>query len=196
MRAFPVTVLSRIFLLSALLSGCFSRGDSLAPIVTLDPPDGAVRPADRLDVLGYALDDEGISSVRVRQTDLLVEGEAGKKLVQFGFRPNVQDSQFAATIVVEDTSGNVTSREYSLQIDAQAPTLEGLEVTQLESGRLRVSGVARDNDLIKTITVAGQSAPFVASEERAFSLDVDPAEDMSIEIEDRAGNVTRQALTP
>lgn len=191
---------SSLLIFSLLLAGCISRGDSLAPIVTMDPPSGAVRRADNLRVNGYAMDDEGIVSIRVNNTDLLssdiYKGEKGKKLIQFSFRPRSEGNQFVSSVTVQDTSGRVTQRNYELQIDTVPPTVELLEVTDLGGSRLRVRGVARDNDLLKSITVAGQSAPFVPVAEREFNLDVDIGETMNVEVEDRAGNRTSQPLNP
>ena len=195
-------ILSASLLLSLLplLGGCFSRGDALAPVVTMDPPSGTVRRVGNLDVTGYALDDEGIVSIRINNTDLLAtpqfQSEKGKKLIQFGFRPAAQGDQFVSKVVVEDTSGNVTQRDYGLQIDTVPPSLEINEVVRISDSRLRVRGVARDNDLVKSITVAGQSPPFVAINEREFSLDVDITDNMTIEVEDRAGNVISEPLVP
>lgn len=186
-------------LLAFLLAGCLSRGDSLAPIVTVDPPSGAVRRADDLVVMGYVMDDEGIASIRINNIELLenegYRNEKNKKLIQFGFRPGAQGAQFASTLVITDTSGRVTEHKYELQIDTTPPSVELLEVTNL-GARLRVRGVARDNDLLKSIVVAGQALPFVPMQEREFNFDVDVTDAMTLEVEDRAGNRVVQPLEP
>ena len=166
----------------------------------MDPASGAVRRADNLIVKGYAMDDEGIVSIRVNSTDLLKDsnytGEKGKKLIQFSFIPQNQNNQFVSTVIIEDSSGRITQHNYELQIDTVPPSVELLEVSNLEGSRLRVRGVARDNDLLKSITVAGQSLPFVPVAERDFTMDVDIGDTMTVEVEDRAGNLTSQALNP
>lgn len=197
----------RLALLSALLaplllSGCLSRGDAIAPIVTVtDPPSGAVRSVVNSTVRGYAMDDEGIVSLRVGNAELLSDpgyrGERGKKLIEFGFRINPTSSgAFRSTIVAEDASGRSTVVNYELQIDTTPPTLELREVARLDGGRVRVSGTARDNDQVKAITVAGQAVPFVPAPEKEFSLEVTPGENPVILVEDRAGNRYSQPLEP
>ncbi len=189
-------------LASLLLGGCLSRGDSVAPIITIyDPPSGAVRSVVNSTVRGYALDDQGIVSLRVGNAELLADpgyqGERGKKLIEFGFRINPQASgAFSSILVAEDAGGRSTVVNYQLQIDTTPPTLELREVVSLPDGRLRVAGVARDNDQVRSITVAGQSVPFVASSEKEFSLDVTPGEAPIIVVEDRAGNQYSQPINP
>ena len=59
-------------LLSLALSACVERSDSLAPLVNITfPRSGTVRSAENLQISGYALDDEGIRSLRVNGLDLL-----------------------------------------------------------------------------------------------------------------------------
>ena len=185
--------------MTCLLGGCLSRGDALSPIVSTDPANGTVRRVDNLQVNGYALDDEGIAAIRVNNVDLLdapnFQDERGKKLVQFGFRPAAQNNRFVSTIVVEDTSGNVTTNNYELQVDNEPPSLT-FETTSLGENRLRVSGTATDNDLVEAISVAGQRLSFVAAAERAFEQDVTIGEDATIRVEDRAGNVVTEPLAP
>jgi len=166
----------------------------------MNPPSGAVQRADNMRVDGYVMDDEGIVSIRVNNTDLLADdlyaGEKGKKLIQFSFRPKSDGDQFTSSVTVEDASGRITQVNYELQIDTVPPVLELLEVTNLGDSRLRVRGTASDNDLLKSITVAGQSLPFVPVAEREFNMDVELTDTMTIEVEDRAGNRTSQALNP
>ena len=177
------------------------RGDELAPIITVvDPPSGAVRRVENLEVRGFALDDKGVASIVVNGDDLLtypaLQGEKGKKLVEFAFGITPDRDRFASTIVATDTSGSVTEYTYELQIDTVPPTLELQDHTLLDGGRLRVRGVARDNDLVKSITVADQALAFVPAAEKEFNLDVDNLPNATVTAEDRAGNTTRQPLNP
>ena len=189
-------------LLALLLGGCLERGDALAPIITIyDPPSGAVRSVADLTVQGYAMDDEGVASLRIGNQEFLdaaaYAGERGKRLIEFEFRVNPQASgTFRSTLVAEDASGRSTVLNYALQIDTTPPTLELRVLEQLGDGRWRVSGVARDNDQVRAITVAGQSVHFVAAPEKEFSIDVLPGEDPLIVVEDRAGNAFSQPLEP
>ncbi|CAN5902375.1 hypothetical protein BH24DEI2_BH24DEI2_17760 [soil metagenome] len=188
-------------LLALALSGCLRRGDELAPIITIvDPPSGAVRRVENLRVLGYAFDDQGVASIKVNGNDLLTyptfQGEKNKKLIEFEFRITPDRDRFASTIVATDTSGAVTDYTYELKIDTLLPSVELQEVTPLSGGRVRVRGVARDNDLVKSITIADQTLAFVAVSEKEFSLDVDAAPDATVVVEDRAGNTVSRPLTP
>ena len=198
-RSLPFTLLFSLLAATCLLGGCFSRSDALSPIVSTDPPNGTVRRVDNLQVNGYALDDSGIAAIRVNNVDLLdaanFQDERGKKLVQFGFRPAAQNNRFVSTIVVEDTSGNVTTNNYELQVDDVPPDVT-FEVTSLGENRLRVTGTASDNDLVEAISVAGQRVSFVAAQEKDFNLDVTVGEDATVRVEDRAGNVVTEPLNP
>lgn len=193
-----------LLLLSLLLTGCLERSDSLAPIVTVtSPANGTVRSADNLIISGYAMDDEGIVAIRVDQDDLLAfpifQNERGRRLVQFGFRPRqIDEGQWQSDIVVEDVSGNVTTLRYILEIDTTPPTLELSPLQNLGGGRLRVTGTARDNQLLERITINDTILSFAAVQERPFSLDFDSAglDSVTVRVRDQAGNETAQTLTP
>jgi hypothetical protein len=58
----------------------------------------------------------------------------------------------------------------------------------LGNGRLRVVGIARDNDKVKSVTIAGQALSFIPQAEYRFDRDIDVVENMTIDVEDSAGN--------
>lgn len=185
-----------------LLSGCLTRGDSLAPIVTIsDPRSGTVQTAEDLVVRGYAMDDEGISAIRVNETDLLsspiYEGIRGKKLVRFGFNtPDINEGQWTVTLTVEDTSGRVTIKPYTLEIDKTPPVLELGAVSSLADGRLRVAGVVRDNTQLRKVSVNEAELALGAVGEHSFSLTIAASDSVTITVEDSAGNRTAETFTP
>lgn len=186
-------------LLLVALSGCFERADSLAPLINIsNPRSGTVRTADNLTISGYAVDDEGIAAIRVDDVDLLdfpiFQSERGKKLIEFGFRPQqINEGRWASTITVEDVSGRSTRLDYTLEIDTVPPTLDLDPVQRLDDGRLRISGIARDNNLLARIAVAGVEVSVLPVSEKAFSLDVAVNGNTTIIVEDEAGNrLTRE----
>lgn len=186
-------------LLLVALSGCFERADSLAPLINIsNPRSGTVRTADNLTISGYAVDDEGIAAIRVDDVDLLdfpiFQSERGKKLIEFGFRPQqINEGRWASTITVEDVSGRSTRLDYTLEIDTVAPSLDLDPVQRLSDGRLRISGIARDNNLLARIAVAGIEVSVLPVSEKAFSLDVAVNGNTTIIVEDEAGNrLTRE----
>ncbi|MDZ7705631.1 MAG: hypothetical protein U5L04_14245 [Trueperaceae bacterium] len=186
-------------LLLVALSGCFERSDSLAPLITIsNPRSGTVRTAENLTISGYAVDDEGIAAIRVDEFDLLsspiFQSDRGKRLVEFGFRPQqITEGRWASTIIVEDVSGRSTRLDYTLEIDATPPTLDLDPVQRLGDGRLRISGIARDNNLLARIAVAGIEVSVLPVSEKAFSLDVTVDGSATIIVEDEAGNrLTRE----
>lgn len=186
-------------LLLVALSGCFERADSLAPLINIsNPRSGTVRTADNLTISGYAVDDEGIAAIRVDDVDLLdfpiFQSERGKKLIEFGFRPQqINEGRWASTITVEDVSGRSTRLDYTLEIDTVPPTLDLDPVQRLDDGRLRISGIARDNNLLARIAVAGIEVSVLPVSEKAFSLDVAVNGNTTIIVEDEAGNrLTRE----
>ncbi len=171
-----------------------NRGDSLAPVVTItEPRSGTVRTGDELRIIGYALDDEGIASIRVDGTELLADeafaGERGKRLINFGFRPQaVGEGTWRSLITVTDTTGRATTLEFPLEIDSTPPTAEITSVEGLGGSRSRVTGVARDNDLVGEIIVNGTALSFTPASEVTFTQDVEGA--LVIEVIDQAGNET------
>ena len=170
-----------------------NRSDSLAPLVNItSPKSGTVRTAENLQISGYALDDEGIRSVRVNGLDLLAEriyeGQRDKKLVRFAFIPqSVGEGQWASTIEVTDIDGRVTALDFPLEIDTTPPTLEITGVEGLAEDRVRVVGVARDNDQVGRVSVSGTDISFIPAPQVSFSLDV-AREGLEIIVTDQAGN--------
>ena len=197
-------ILAVVLLLLTGLTGCLERTDSLAPIVTVtSPANGTVRSADNLIISGYAMDDEGIVAIRVDQDDLLAfpifQNERGKKLVQFGFRPQqIDEGQWESDIVVEDTSGFSTTLRYVLEIDTTPPTLELSPLQNLGAGRVRITGTARDNQMLERISVNDTVLSFASVQERPFSIDLDSEglQNITVQVRDQAGNETVQTLTP
>jgi len=191
-------------MLPLALTGCLERTDALAPIVTVtSPANGTVRSADNLIISGYAMDDEGIAAIRVDQDDLLAfpifQNERGKKLVQFGFRPQqIDEGQWESDIVVEDTSGFVTTLRYVLEIDTTPPTLTLSPLQNLGGGRVRVTGTAQDNQMLERISVNDTVLSFAAVQERPFSVDLssEGLDSISVQVRDQAGNETVQTVTP
>ena len=199
MKRFSGVVLS---LITFVLSYCLSRKDAVAPITTIvSPPNGSVQSSEKPNVFGYAMDDEGIRSIVVNGQDLLLnevlKDERGKKLIHFGFSPNNQDEgTFAANIVVTDVNGRSSTFPYQLIIDKTPPTVELIEVRKIGKGRMRVHGIARDNDAVNSISIAGTSILLRPSAEYEFNHDVDISSDMTLVIVDNAGNKTSVALNP
>lgn len=181
------------------LAGCTGRGDALAPMITItEPQGGAVQAGSDLRIVGYALDDGGITSIRVDGTEILdargYTGERGKKLINFGFRPRrVREGLWRSELVVADVDGRSTQLSFPLEIDGTPPTVEITGVEGLSGGRTRVSGVARDNDLVGRITVGADTAAedtlsFTPAAQVPFTFETDG--DISVRVTDQAGNVT------
>jgi hypothetical protein len=181
------------------LTACINRPDSMAPMITIvSPANGTARNADNITVYGYAMDDKGIRAIRVGNTDLLAtdfyNNERGKRLIQFGFRPVQQNDKFVANIVAEDNSGRITTLPYELIIDTIPPTIELSEVTNLGNGNMRVAGIARDDNTVQSIVIAGQALSFIPQAEQSFNIDVPTSETMNIVVTDSAGNEISQPL--
>lgn len=186
--------------LALLLSGCFGRDDSLAPLVAIrEPKSGTTRTTEDLRIVGYALDDEGIAEIRVDGTDLLsydvYASERGKSFVEFAFTiPDLRDGETTTRIVVVDTSGRQSTLQHSLRIDTTPPSLELTAVTGLGGGRVRVEGVARDDVAVSAIRINDVPLQFPPSPEQRFSLDVEAGPDASVVVEDSAGNRVSRTL--
>ena len=176
------------------LSGCAGRGDALAPVVTVTEPQGTtVKAESDLQIVGYALDDVGVASILVDGTEILdapgYVGERGKKLINFGFRPRqVREGLWRSEIVVTDVDGRKTALNFPLEIDGTPPTVTLTGVEGLGNRRTRVSGVARDNDLVSKITAGGVARSFTPAAQVAFTFETDS--DIEITVTDQAGNVT------
>lgn len=190
-------------LLSLLLSACFRRGDSLAPILTItEPRSGAFKNASDLVIRGYAMDDEGVRAIRVDGVDLLdydiYNEEQGNKLIEFGFRTEqVSEGEWTVTLEAEDVSGRVTTLEYPVRIDSTKPTLTLSEVTPLGGGKIRVLGVAKDNNLLERVVVNEVELSIGKVSEYSFALDVETSDGtLNILVEDAAGNQLVETRTP
>lgn len=189
-----------LLLACAVLTGCFQRTDALAPVVAIrEPKSGATRSTDDLRIVGYAMDDEGIASIRVDDTDLLAfdvyASERGRAFVEFAFTlPGLQDGETSTRIVVEDVTGRSSALTYVLRIDTTPPTLELLEAVRLADGRLRVEGVARDDVSLSAITVGGVPLPISPTTEHRFSLATTAEPGSWVVVEDAAGNRTEVVL--
>jgi hypothetical protein len=194
----PTALLGLTLLL--LLGGCLSRGDALAPIVSIsEPRNGAVQSAENLRVRGYAMDDEGVVAIRVNGSDLLdnaiLSGERGKRLINFEFTfQNLREGESTSIIEVVDSSGRTSVLTFTLQIDVTPPTLELTSVTPIGDGRLRVQGVARDDTGVLSIRINDLPLTFTPSLEHTFELDVEAIEGGAVVVEDSAGNRTVRAL--
>lgn len=168
----------------------------MAPRVTIiDPPSGAIRSADTLLVRGYAMDDSGIRSLRVNNRELLDDplyaSERGRRLIYFQFTASPRNNRFSAVITATDTAGKETTIDLQIEIDTIPPEVVLNPRQNLGGGRVRISGVARDNDMVQSISVAGQPLSFLPVREKEFTIDLPASEDMVVEVRDRAGNVTR-----
>ena len=177
-----------------LLGACVGRSDSLAPRVAItDPRSGATRSTEALTISGYAMDDSGITSIRVDGADLLdnplYANERGKGLINFAFtKPNVADGELTMVLEVTDTSGRTTTETYVLTLDATPPTVELTTVEALGNGRLRVEGVARDNIALSSVRINDVPLAFTPGAEFSFSVLVAAVADGQVVVEDGAGN--------
>ena len=179
----------------ATLTGCAGRGDALAPVITITEPQGSsVRAESDLQIVGYAMDDVGVQSIRVDGTNEILDapgyaGERGKKLINFGFRPRqVREGLWRSEIVVTDVDGRTTALSFPLEIDGTPPTVTLTGVEGLGSGQSRVSGIASDNDMVSKISAGGIVRSFTPARQVSFAFEV--TGDIEITVTDQAGNVT------
>ena len=181
-------------LLGAMLTSCLGRSDSLSPVIAItDPRSGATRSTEDLRISGYAMDDEGVASIRVDGLDLLANdlyaSERGKGLVHFAFtKPNVVDGELTMVLEVTDVSGRTTTETYTLILDATPPTVELTNVESAAGNRLRVEGVARDNIGVSSVRIGGVPLAFTPGPEFSFSVLVENTEGAEVIVEDGAGN--------
>ncbi len=193
---FRTTILTIISI--GTLSACAGRGDALAPVVTItEPRGGAVKAGTELRVVGYAMDDVGVASIKADGTELLeypaLAGERGKKLINFGFQPRrVREGLWRSQLTVTDVDGRTTGLTLPVTVDGTRPTVEITGVEGLADGRRRVSGVARDDDLIQSVVIGEGALPFSPAAQVPFTFPTDGA--VSVTVTDQAGNVT--ILTP
>lgn len=196
----PALALLGALLLAAVLTGCSGRSDSIAPVVSItDPKSGTTRTTDDLTIVGYAMDDRGVASIKINGTDVLADpsyaGERGKRLIRFRFTVNgLADGQVTTHIDVTDVSGRTSSETYALTIDNTPPSLELGDVRSLGGGQVHVEGTASDNDRVASITIDGQPLAFTPAAEVPFSVDVSAKSGAAVVVEDSAGNRVSQAL--
>lgn len=177
-----------------------NRSDSLAPVISIyEPKSGTTRTVENLRVFGYAMDDEAIVAIRVNGTNLLdspvYASERGKRFIEFGFEPlDVTEGDNANIIEVEDSSGRRSILNFTLSIDTTPPTLEISTNQPVDGDRVRVAGVARDNNRVTSVRINGEPLQFTPSNEVLFELVVPRIQGGTVVVEDSAGNVTRRSL--
>jgi hypothetical protein len=68
----------------------------------------------------------------------------------------------------------------------------------LGAGRVRITGTARDNQMLERISVNDTVLSFASVQERPFSIDLDSEglQNITVQVRDQAGNETVQTLTP
>jgi hypothetical protein len=195
-----VKQLITFIVLFLILTACVSRRDAMEPMITIvDPANGTTGNSGNIRVEGYAMDDGGITAIRVGDVDLMqsdvLRNDRGKKLVEFAFQANLSDTErFSRNITVEDTSGRTKTLLYELVIDKTPPTIEITEARDLGNGTMRVVGIARDNIAVQSIDIAGVPLPFISQAEQPFNTDVPTSESMQIVVMDSAGNAASQPL--
>lgn len=187
-------ILLLLGLLAGPLSACAGRGDALAPVVTVtEPMGGAVRAGSDLRIIGYAMDDVGVASIKVDGAEFLdnpvLAGERGKKLINFGFQPpQIREGLWRSELIVTDVDGRTTKLVFPLEIDGSPPTVEITGVEGLANGQRRVSGVARDDDLVKSVVIGDDALSFSPAAQVPFTFPTDGT--VSLTVTDQAGNVT------
>lgn len=189
--------------LMLLLAGCLSRPDSLAPVVTItSPPAGTVQRAEGLTVRGYALDDDGIQSLRVRGSEFLdspiYASERGNKLIEFSFTvQEVSGGQQEYRIEVTDGSGRTSTLDYLIQIDEEPPVITIESVEPVPGNQLRVSGVVSDNNAVARILVNDEELVFAPTEQRRFTMTtLQTGGAVRVVAYDQAGNRAAVEATP
>ena len=139
------------------------------------------------------MDDVGVASIKADGAELLdypaLAGERGKKLINFGFSPRqIREGLWRSELVVTDVDGRTTNLTFPLEIDGTPPTVEVTGVEGLANGQRRVSGVARDNDLVKSIVIGEDILSISPAAQVPFTFPTDGT--VSVSVTDQAGNVT------
>ena len=117
-------------------------------------PDGGGASTTRSFVVsGYVLDDTGVKSVEVQGVNVPLQAP-GEKIQPFSFRTLIQGEKATYSIRATDTSGNVSTLNLPVRVDAVRPSVK---VTRLErEGKtIRVSGVATDDQKVAQVSVDG-----------------------------------------
>ena len=143
-----------LLFLPLVLASCSGRPDETAPLIgVVSPAGGAVAKGKALVVEGYAFDDTGVVSVRAGETEVLPEGDRGKKLVGFRFRLEApQAGEVRVNLVARDAAGHERKRELRLVLDQSPPSVK-LERVEVEDGRLRIVGSATDDVEVDRVVV-------------------------------------------
>lgn len=188
-------------ILVLFLSGCFGRNDSALPQITItEPRSGATSSTEHLRIRGFASDDTGIDQILVDGENLLnspvYATEHGKRLIEFVFtKPDLRDGELVVELVVVDVDGRRMEYDYTIILDATAPTVELTNVANQSASQVRVEGIARDNISLSSIRINGVSIAFpTGAQEFQFSALVERIPEGNVVIEDGAGNTTVRSL--
>lgn len=186
----PRPVLLAGVLLAVTLAGCSREVDAFRPhLVITQPEAGAIaRSADTV-VRGYAVDDEGIASVRVNGT--AVERRGGTaKIYPFAFKTATSGTTANYVIEAADLSGRSTKLSLPLRYDSKAPELE-ITKFEREGTTMRVTGIATDDFKVTSISIDGSRLSITAGRRVPFYAEA-TGEWVDIVVTDAAGNKVQQ----
>lgn len=177
-------------LLAVTLAGCSREADSFRPrIIITQPEAGAITRATDTVVRGYAVDDGGISSVRVNGTAVPRRGGT-PKIYSFAFKTATKGTTANYVIEAIDFSGRATKLTLPLRYDTKAPELE-ISKFEREGNTMRVTGVATDDFKVTAITIDGSRLSITPGRRVPFYAEA-TGEFVEIVVTDAAGNKTQQ----
>ncbi len=188
-------------LLLSLLVACSRSGDAMAPLLGITQPrSGAVSEGQKVTVEGYAFDDGGVASVRVKGQEVLPEGEKGRRLVQFRFLVQAErGGELELEVEAADTAGQVRQLKLPLTLDTEKPRLVLERVELTEDKLLRIVGKATDDVEVDRVVVKyGKTysrLPLPRGQEVSFMIQV-PAASATVIAVDAVGQRVERVAKP
>ena len=184
------------------LSSCSRDQDGFKPRIVIEQPEaGMVSATGNTTVKGYAFDDRGVQRIEVNGKALYVAPQTaanvtnkGERIRPFEFKTGGSGEQLSYVIKVTDVGGLSSSKELPLTVDLQKPTLEIVKAERRNSVS-RISGVASDNQKVRSILVDGSALDLKPAPKREFYIEV-PQARVTITVLDAVGNKLTRTIGP
>ena len=184
------------------LSSCSRDQDGFKPRIVIEQPEaGMVSATGNTTVKGYAFDDRGVQRIEVNGKALYVAPQTaanltnkGERIHRFEFKTGGTGEQLSYVIKVIDVGGLSSTRELPLTVDLQKPTLEIVKAERRNSVS-RISGIAADNQKVRSILVDGSALDLKPAPKREFYIEV-PQARVTITVLDAVGNKLTRTIGP
>lgn len=174
----------------ALLVGCARSTDNFTPRIVISGSEGgALAQSAETAVRGYALDDVGVTEIRVDGQRVAIE-PGSRKIANFQFQPQPKTGKAQHVVTAKDAAGHEGKVTITVTVDATRPQIQVTSYTRVRNV-IRLSGVATDNNRVTQILVDGNRLNITPGPRVEFYAETSGIY-ADLEVIDAAGNVAKR----